>query len=169
MAQIKIELNAQLIDGMDVKFKAPCDCTEITGLLVEYVGPTGALTSKAFTFRDSHGYNLTGLGNLFCAGAYVKAMLDVKNGYAYLQNTGASAFGSTVELLPGASWSDNMQTVTVPGVKADSLVFVSASPESYDAYCAAVVRCSGQENGALTFTCEDIPDGVIFANVAILT
>ena len=168
MAQIKIELSAQLVDGMDVKFKAPCDCTEITGLLVEYVSPTGALASKAFTFRDSHGYNLTGLGNLFCAGAYVKAMLDVKNGHAYLQNTGASAFGATVE-LSAEGWQANSQTVAVPGVKAGSFVYVSANPASYDAYCEAGVRCTGQENGALTFTCEDIPDGDVFANVAILT
>lgn len=81
MALIKIEMSMPPVDGMDIKFKAPCDCTQITGLLVEY--PEG---SKEFTFRDTHGNDLTGLGNLFFAGTYVKVLVDTQNGYAYLQN-----------------------------------------------------------------------------------
>lgn len=81
MAQIKIELSAPPIDGMDIKFKAPCDCVEITGMLIEY--PDG---SQEFTFRDCHGNNVAGIGNLFSAGAYVKVIIDTERGFAYLQN-----------------------------------------------------------------------------------
>ena len=81
MAQIKVELSGPPFDGMDIKFKAPCDCTEVTGLLVSY--PEG---SQGFTFRDSHGNNLAGIGNLFSRGAYVKVLVDTVRGYAYIQN-----------------------------------------------------------------------------------
>ena len=87
MALIKVEMSMPPVDGMDIKFKAPCDCTQITGLLVEY--PEG---SKEFTFRDCHGNNLAGIGNLFGAGAYIKVIVDVAKGYAYLQNADNNGF-----------------------------------------------------------------------------
>lgn len=87
MAQIKIELLAPPVDGMDIKFKAPCNCTAVTGILVSY--PDG---EQAFTFRDSHCNNLAGIGNLFSSGAYVKAILDTNNGYAYLQNADTNGY-----------------------------------------------------------------------------
>ena len=87
MALIKVEMSMPPVDGMDIKFKAPCDCTQITGLLVEY--PEG---SKEFTFRDCHGNNLAGIGNLFGAGAYIKVIVDVDKGYAYLQNADNNGF-----------------------------------------------------------------------------
>ena len=104
MAQIKLELKSQLIDGMDVKFKAPCDCTAVTGLLVYYTTDTGAMANKSFTFRDSHNNNLAGLGGLFASGAYVKAILDVGRGYAYLQNAATNTYvESKVGAIPDGS------------------------------------------------------------------
>ena len=87
MANIKVELNHEIIDGQPITFVAPCDCTEIAGLKVYH--PNGA---KTFVFRDAHGNALTGLGNLFSKGAYVKAILDVINGNAYLQNADTNAY-----------------------------------------------------------------------------
>lgn len=90
MAQIKIDLLAPPVDGMDIKFKAPCNCTEVTGILVAY--PDG---EQEFTFRDAHCNDLAGLGNLFAAGAYVKVILDTQNGFAYLQNADTNAYLET--------------------------------------------------------------------------
>lgn len=87
MALIKIELQAPPIDGMDIKFKAPCNCSAITGLLVTY--PEG---SQEFTFRDCHGNNVAGIGGLFAEGAYVKVIVDVERGRAYLQNADNNSF-----------------------------------------------------------------------------
>ena len=87
MANIKIEQSYAIADGQPVTFVAPCDCTAITGLNVTYPGG-----SKEFTFKDAHGNDLTGIGNLFTAGAYVKAILDIVNGYAYLQNADTNAY-----------------------------------------------------------------------------
>ncbi len=131
MAQIKLELSGRLIDGMDVKFKAPCDCTAITGLLVSYIDDNGNAASKPFTFCDAHGNNLAGLGNLFAAGAYVKAILDAVNGRAYLQNADTNKYlegkleepiccGSNGFTLNAADWELNdygtyEQTKTMSG------------------------------------------------------
>lgn len=83
MAKIKIIPGCPLCDGLSVMFKAPCNCDETDGLVVN---------GQEFTFRDAHGNDLTGLGNLFSEGAVVKALLDTVNGYAYIQNADTNAY-----------------------------------------------------------------------------
>lgn len=87
MANIKVVLDHAIIDGQPVTFQAPCDCTKVTGLKVEYPGGY-----KVFTFKDAHRNALTGIGNLFAAGAYVKVILDVNNASAYIQNADTNAY-----------------------------------------------------------------------------
>ena len=87
MANIKVTLDHNLIDGQPVTFVAPCNCTAVTGLKVYH--PTG---SNVFTFKDAHGKSLAGIGNLFSKGAYVKAILDVPRGNAYLQNADTNTY-----------------------------------------------------------------------------
>lgn len=87
MQKIRVDTSYTIVDGSEVIFIAPCDCNEIDGLKVYY--PDG---EKVFTFKDAHGNALTGLGNLFAAGAYVKAILDVTNGHAYIQNADTNAY-----------------------------------------------------------------------------
>jgi hypothetical protein len=48
--------------------------------------------SKVFTFKDAHKNELTGIDNLFAAGAYVKVILDVNNASAYIQNADTNAY-----------------------------------------------------------------------------
>lgn len=91
MAQIKIDLATPLLDGMDIKFQAPCDCTGVTGLVVYYPAEDG-VENKSFVFKDAHGNVLTGMGNLFIKGAYVKVIVDVPNGVAYLQNADTNGY-----------------------------------------------------------------------------
>ena len=85
MANIRIDLPSTPVDGQSLTFKAPCDCTSVTGIVVYY--PDGeSTTSKVFTFRDAHCNDLTNLGGLFAAGAYVKVIIDTVGSYAYIQN-----------------------------------------------------------------------------------
>lgn len=77
MAYIKINTSSSVYNGMPLTFVAPCGCTETEGLTVN---------AKNFVFTDAHGNTLTGIGNVFGAGAYVKVLLDVTNGRAYIQN-----------------------------------------------------------------------------------
>ncbi len=77
MAYININTNYPPYDGMPLTFLAPCDCTAAEGLTVNSVN---------YVFKDAHGNTLTGIGNVFSAGAYVTVILNVTNGCAYIQN-----------------------------------------------------------------------------------
>jgi uncharacterized protein YjdB len=57
-----------------------------------YYVKDGEMANKLFTMKDSHGNTLTGLGNLFTEGAYVHAILDTVNGFAYIQNPDTNGY-----------------------------------------------------------------------------
>ena len=93
MADIRIDLIEPLYDGMDIKFKAPCDCSQINGLIVYYPKDDGSGTdSRQLSFKDAHGNDLTGLGNLFAEGALVKVMVDTSDNSAYIQNAATNGY-----------------------------------------------------------------------------
>ena len=95
MAVIKLEIDYPIQDGSPITFKAPCDCTAVTGIKVYYPSLTDSeatTVSKTFEFKDCHLNTLTSLGNLFTTGAYVKAILDVTNGYAFVQNSDTNGY-----------------------------------------------------------------------------
>lgn len=91
MANIKITVEGPLMDGHKVTFKAPCNCDAVEKLDVRYI-KDNEQKSKLFTMKDSHGNDLTGLGNLFFKDAYVDVVLDPNSGSAYLQNAGTNAY-----------------------------------------------------------------------------
>ena len=86
MSKIRIDLSATVINGQALTFKAPADCSQITGLIVYY--PEGnTTTSKNFKFVDSHGVDVgSGTISLFGKNALVKVVLDTDTGKAYIQN-----------------------------------------------------------------------------------
>jgi hypothetical protein len=67
-----------------------------------------------------------------------------------------------------ADWSSNTQTVTVSGVKADSVVFVSPAPASASDYASAGILCTAQAADSLTFTCTTTPSNAITVNVVCM-
>lgn len=73
-----------------------------------------------------------------------------------------------VVALQFAGWSGNTQTVSVSGVTASSNVVVSPAPASFEAYASAVVRCTAQEDGSLTFTSKSAPAEDLTVNILIL-
>ena len=87
MANIRTDVPYTISNGSEVSFAAPCNCNAVTGLKVYYPGG-----SKVFTFKDAHGTDLAGINNLFAKGAVVKAILDVSNGHAYLQNPDTNGY-----------------------------------------------------------------------------
>lgn len=72
---------------------------------------------------------------------------------------------NTTATLAVADWSSNTQTVTVSGVKADSVVFVSPAPASASDYVSAGIFCTAQAADSLTFTCTTTPTNAITVNV----
>lgn len=76
---------------------------------------------------------------------------------------------ATASVTLGASgWSGKAQVVSVPSVTVDNTVLVTPAPGSYVAYGEAVVYCSAQGNGSLTFTCDEVPTGDLTVNVLIM-
>ena len=99
MANIKIELDYPLEDGVTLTFKAPCDCTAVTGVKVYYPEITetaSTIVSKIFTLKDTHLNDLAGLGNLFMSGSTVKIVVDVTNEYAFVQNADTNSYLESV-------------------------------------------------------------------------
>lgn len=91
MSNIKVTIEYELVDGMDMTIKAPCDYADITGLIVFYP-KNGVMTSQAFTFKDAHNNDLSNLDNLFASGAYIKVILNTTNSCAYIQNADTNAY-----------------------------------------------------------------------------
>lgn len=101
MATINVYLNEPLRDGMEVKFRAPCDCTAVTDLTLHYPNNDGTTAKMTAVLMDTHGNRLRGVGNLFLQGAYVKVLVDTTNGVAYPQNADTNGYleGKFDELL----------------------------------------------------------------------
>lgn len=92
MAKIRVDLIEPLLDGMSIKFKAPCDCTAVTGLVVYYPGEDSIELNQSFVFKDVHGNIITGIGNLFVKDSYVNVIVDTVNGVAYLVNAATNSY-----------------------------------------------------------------------------
>lgn len=92
MSNIRIDYQSTIIDGTEITFKAPCDCTAITGLKVYYPDSSGTQTSKVFTLVDSHKVNIGNLSDLFVQDAIVKVVLDVTNSKAFVENADNNSF-----------------------------------------------------------------------------
>ena len=79
----------------------------------------------------------------------------------------AKAAGITVD-LPANGWLNKAQTVRVDGVHSDTNVVVSWADGYKAAYVGADIDCSGQAEGALTFSCAAVPDDLVQVNVLLL-
>lgn len=92
MANIRIDLEATVINGQALTFKSPADCSQVTGLIIYY--PDGnTTTSKVFKFVDAHGVDVgSGTISLFAANVLVKVILDTDSGKAYVQNADTNAY-----------------------------------------------------------------------------
>lgn len=91
MANIRVDVNSTIKDGSEIVFIAPCDCSEITKLNVHYLDKDGNDTSTSFVFKDAHGNELFDV-DLFAKGAYVKVILNVTEGIAYIQNADTNKY-----------------------------------------------------------------------------
>ena len=88
---VRVNLNYPIYDGAEIVFKAPCDASEVTGLIVYYPGDAGVVSS-VFTFADAHANDLGHIDELFAAGAVVKVILDTDTGMAFVQNAATNAY-----------------------------------------------------------------------------
>lgn len=88
---IRVDLNTPISDGMDLVFRSPVDCSQITGLVVYYKEGNNTC-SKVFAFSDAHGNNVGDIDHLFAENVVVKVILDVTSGMAFVQNADTNAY-----------------------------------------------------------------------------
>ena len=194
MANIKVTLDHQINDGMSLTFKAPCDCTAVTGLKIYYPSlteDTSTTTSKTFTFKDAHGNNLTSIGNLFVSGAYIKVILDTTNSAAYIQNSDTNGYlenkfsnlkaASVQTTLTVTGWTLSgdryYQTVSVTGVTADTPVVLAdcaldgtdldADAALLEAWGIVSANNVAQGDGTMTFYALSVPSVNVPVNVGV--
>ena len=88
---VRVDLSTPVYDGMEVKFKAPCDAAEVTGLNLYYI-KDGVQESQNFAFADANANNVGHIDALFAAGAVVKVILDLETNMAFIQNADTNAY-----------------------------------------------------------------------------
>lgn len=84
---IIVDLNYPIQDGTEIKFRSPVDCSQVTGLIVNYNGG-----SQEFVFADAHGNNVGDIDHLFAEDVVVKVILDVTTSMAFVQNADTNAY-----------------------------------------------------------------------------
>ena len=92
MANIRVDVDYTIIDGSEIVFRSPVDCSAITGLIVYYIANDGAAVSKVFAFADAHGNNVGDIDHLFAEDVVVKVILDVTKSMAFVQNADTNAY-----------------------------------------------------------------------------
>lgn len=88
---VRVDLSTPIYDGMEVKFKAPCDAAEVTGLNL-YYQKDGVQEYQHFAFADANANNVGHLEALFAAGAVVKVILDLETNMAFIQNADTNSY-----------------------------------------------------------------------------
>lgn len=93
MANIKVTIDHPISDGTKLKFRTPCESTEVDGLVVRYPVKNGVgNVVKTFTFVDAHGTALSGVGNVFTSDVLIEVLLDVTKGRAYIKNADTNSY-----------------------------------------------------------------------------
>lgn len=116
MANIALNVDHEIVDGEVLVFNAPCACDQVDGIIVYYkMIEEKNITDAAmhFTFADSHGNSLTGLGNLFVQGAYVSVILNLTKGVAHVQNADTNKY--LEERIPLVTYSETEPENPVKG------------------------------------------------------
>lgn len=170
MANLNLTLDHYPLDGEMVTFKAPCNCTAITGVIFSYPGDTNEIvTTSTYSFLDSHKNTLAGLGNLFSTGAYVSGIVNHTdkalhllnadtNGYLEdkIANSGSANSSTYTVTLVKNNWVDNgdgryKQIVSVAGMTADMpVVIVDVALYNNNAeQNALIVEAVYQTNGSI--------------------
>jgi hypothetical protein len=98
----------------------------------------------------------------------VKAISDDNNVglNVLLDNKQDKVIAKTVSLTT-AGWNNMVQSVSIDGVTANSIVIINPAPQSYSNYCTSGIHCSGQADRELEFTCTSAPSSEVFVSVLI--
>lgn len=119
MANIRIDLGYPIINGSEAIFIAPCDCSDIEGLAIYHPETNHVNAPKIatkFIFKDAHGNDLSDMDNLFKSGAYVKVLLNVTAGHAYIQNADTNKYLESKFVAANRYADQAIANVTATGI-----------------------------------------------------
>lgn len=98
-----------------------------------------------------------------------------KTGLSYLWSKIKSTFAQKTAraiTLTTSGWNLSgdiyVQTVSVPGVTANSILIVSSTPGTSDVYGECGVKCMSQASGTLTFNADTVPGSALTVNIVNL-
>lgn len=164
------ELKAKF-DEASVLLKAHMN--KVIGILNSLLGSEGGVLSGGNMAGplNMNGFRLSGISDPEEDGhavnkAYFDSTLEEK-GRDVVEYIDGKKKAVTVS-LPASGWAENAQSVNVEGVTAGNTILVGYSPDSFESYSDAGIRCTGQGAGTLTFVCESTPDADVNVNVVIL-
>lgn len=85
MSAIKVTLpdSAMLVDGLRVTFRAPCNCSSITGITIG---------SDTYTLVDAMQINRASTINVWAKDSLITVLIDVTYKRAYVLNAASSAY-----------------------------------------------------------------------------
>lgn len=81
---ITLPSNVEVLHGKQITFRAPADCTGVTGIIIDNV---------TYDLVDASNKSVSNVGS-YINGAMLSVILDVENKKAYLQNGVSSTIGS---------------------------------------------------------------------------
>ena len=127
---IRVDLETPIIDGTEVVFRSPVDCSQITGLIV-YYKENGNTTSKEFALADAHGNNVGDIDHLFAENVVVKVILDLRTNMAFVQNADTNAYieRTFVKTVNGVSPDANGNVTVAGGGSGNDYVLTEADKE----------------------------------------
>lgn len=129
---------------------------------------TGTVNQRSIAFGNSNGGRI-GSANAKLEYVYTQKLSNGSDITVPTTGGTMAVIGvNTTATLAVADWSSSTQTVTVSGVKADSVVFVSPAPASASDYASAGILCTSQGTDSLTFTCTTTPTNAITVNVVCM-
>jgi hypothetical protein len=158
---IRVDLNTPISDGMDLVFRSPVDCSQITGLVVYYKEGNNTC-SKVFAFSDAHGNNVGDIPHLFAENVVVKVILDVTSGMAFVQNADTNAYieRTFVKTVNGVTPDENGNVeVTVSGGNADQGADGFSPIATVEQTASGAVISITDKNGTTTATITNGKDG----------
>lgn len=86
---ITVSVDFTVVDGSEIKFKSPVNCSQVTNL---FVTCTNESKDYNFNFVDANGNNIGVIDNVFAEGAVIKVILDVTSSKAFIQNADTNSY-----------------------------------------------------------------------------
>ena len=114
-----------------VKFKAPCDCSAVTGGL--------DIDGVTYTLVDALGNCITGVGGYWATNANIAVMIDKDNAKAYVLNAAGSNLDGKAVMKAGDTMIGELRAgVQTPGeyvVRNEKISFTEETPKVNGAIC----------------------------------